>query len=99
MTTTTTTVTPPARIAEVLCHGASPDTTDPDDLDLLALTDEERYNLPAVFHRPVWYDLCAPPLWACEVCWSDGVLNGWPCAVAAKEGRAVAKAAGLRHTH
>jgi len=60
------------------------------------LTAEERKALPAEYHQPVWMDLTQPGVWICAQCWDEGVLEGWPCEVADKDGRAVAVAGGLQ---
>jgi len=60
------------------------------------LTEEQRIALPAEYHQPVWMDLGKPKLWICAQCWGEGTMTSWPCEVAAKDGKAVARAGGLQ---
>ena len=60
------------------------------------LTDEARAALPAEYHQPVWMDLTTPKSWICAQCWGDGWTEAWPCEVAEKDGKAVARAGGLK---
>lgn len=54
--------------------------------DLLDLTYEQRQQLPARFHVPVWDGDGVPNAWLCAVCWDDGEVCRWPCAAAATYG-------------
>lgn len=54
--------------------------------DELPETIEERRELPARFHVPVWDGDGQPNAWLCAVCWEDGVVYSWPCKVAAENG-------------
>jgi hypothetical protein len=58
----------------------------PDFEDLADLTDDEKAELPARFHIPVWIEDVTPQAWVCQVCWGDGWTSGWPCATATKHG-------------
>jgi hypothetical protein len=60
------------------------------------LTEEERVALPAEYHQPVWMDLTTPATWICAQCWGEGWMSDWPCKVAAKDGKAVALAGGMK---
>jgi hypothetical protein len=60
------------------------------------LTEEERVALPAGYHQPVWMDLSTPGYWMCAQCWGEGTSTAWPCEVAAKDGKAVALAGGMK---
>lgn len=73
-----------------------PGSDTPYDEGLIAeLSEEDRQKLPPEWHRPHWHGVLSPPSWICTVCWGEGWLSSWPCAVAAKDGRKVAEAAGL----
>lgn len=85
-------------IASAVHLRSSPNGPNPNDLDLVELSEHERYALPAGYHWPIWYDIATPAAWMCTVCWGDGIAHGWPCAVAARHGRDIATAAGLRYT-
>ena len=62
----------------------------PDYEELLDLTEQQRTELPARFHTPVFVDSGAPALWLCAVCGNaDGSGAVWPCATATKHGREV----------
>jgi hypothetical protein len=60
------------------------------------LSAEERVALPAEYHQPVWMDLSRPRSWICAQCWDEYSTTEWPCEVAAKDGRAVAAAGGMK---
>jgi hypothetical protein len=60
------------------------------------LTEEERSALPPEYHQPVWMDLSTPGYWMCSQCWGEGTSTTWPCEVAGREGKTVAKAGGLQ---
>lgn len=47
---------------------------------------EERRQLPARFHIPMWLDTCEPKSWICAVCWDEGTATSWPCETAATNG-------------
>lgn len=64
---------------------------------LTEMTYEERQALPAVYHRPVFYDMATPASWVCAVCWDDGLLEGWPCRPATGGGATIAADLGLEH--
>lgn len=81
--------------AAFISRVASPDSTDPDDFDLLELTEAERRALPAGFHRPMWYALATPAAWLCAVCWGDGTASQWPCEPAIAGGPELARELGL----
>ena len=55
----------------------------PEDLADLAeagFTDEHGHSsLPGIYHLPAFDGLGQPNAWLCSVCWTDGVMNGWPC--------------------
>jgi hypothetical protein len=57
----------------------------PDYETLSDLSMEEKEALPARFHTPVWSD-SSPGAFICRVCWTEGVMTGWPCAPALKSG-------------
>jgi hypothetical protein len=61
------------------------------------LSDAQRADLPAPYHRPYFDSLSEPPGWICEACWSDGCTTAWPCSVASGRdgGRELAAAVGL----
>ena len=54
--------------------------------DLMDLTYEQRQQLPARFHVPVWDGDGEPNAWLCAVCWHDWEVTAWPCAAATKHG-------------
>lgn len=58
----------------------------PDYEALLDLTYEQRQQLPARFHVPVWDGDGVPHAWLCAVCWDDGEVCRWPCSTAARCG-------------
>lgn len=66
----------------VLAH--APDMPSYD--DLLDLAYEQRQQLPARFHVPMWDGLGRPNAWLCTVCWDDGVVTAWPCEAAMEHG-------------
>lgn len=53
--------------------------------ELLDLTLEEKAALPAHFHTPVWSET-TPGAFVCRVCWTEGVMTGWPCETAQANG-------------
>ncbi|MFK0222845.1 hypothetical protein ACIQWN_32215 [Streptomyces vinaceus] len=56
---------------------------------LTKMTEQEKADLPARFHLPV-FDSCGKPnAWLCTVCWGDGWSTVWPCATAVKHGTQV----------
>lgn len=73
-------------------------TDDADNLDLVELSEHERYALPAEWHRPVWYDIATPAAWMCQVCWGESIAYQWPCDVASRHGRDIAKSLKLPYT-
>lgn len=56
---------------------------------LTELNEQQKADLPARFHIPVFDDLGKPNAWLCAVCWGDGWVTGWPCATAQKQGTEV----------
>jgi len=66
-----------------------------EDVDLVALSEQERQALPAVFHAPVFEDLGKPHAWICAVCWGDGWMTKWPCRPAITGGKELGEALGL----
>lgn len=58
----------------------------PDYETLIDTPEDERTNLPARFHTPVWEGNATPNAWLCAVCWGDGWVTIWPCEAAAKNG-------------
>lgn len=46
------------------------------------LAEDERVDLPAVYHRPYFDSLSDPPTWVCEACYGDGWATAWPCPAA-----------------
>jgi hypothetical protein len=53
---------------------------------ILDTPEDQRANLPARFHTPVWEGNATPNAWLCAVCWGDGWVTRWPCATAAAHG-------------
>lgn len=37
-------------------------------------------SLPGIYHLPAFDGLGEPNAWLCSICWTDGVVQGWPCA-------------------
>jgi hypothetical protein len=72
-----------------------------DDVDINEMTFEERRALPARYHRPYYMDLGTPSVWTCTACWDaeEAIAYSWPCEVAQRDGRDVARALGLEHSH
>lgn len=60
----------------------------PDYETLTDLTMEQKAALPRRFHTPVWMD-SIPGAWCCRVCWTEGVVTGWPCDTASERGHEV----------
>lgn len=56
---------------------------------LVEMTEQEKADLPARFHLPVFESLGEPNAWLCAVCWGDGWSHRWPCATATKCGTQV----------
>ncbi|WP_354643931.1 hypothetical protein [Kitasatospora camelliae] len=56
---------------------------------ILDTPEDQRAQLPARFHIPVYDDLGTPKSWKCAVCWGDGWGTAWPCATALENGRDV----------
>ncbi|MFD4921202.1 hypothetical protein ACFWNE_07760 [Streptomyces goshikiensis] len=56
---------------------------------LIEMTEQEKKDLPARFHLPVFESLGKPNAWLCAVCWGDGWSSCWPCATATKHGTQV----------
>ncbi len=65
---------------------------------LWELEEDERRTLPPHFHQPTFDGLGRPTAWLCTACWGDGVVDRWPCHVAASHGEAVAKAIGVGYS-
>lgn len=61
----------------------------PDSEVLTEMTDQEKADLPARFHIPIFDDLGKPNAWLCAVCWGDGWNTAWPCATAMNQGAQV----------
>lgn len=62
----------------------------PDDEALADMSEQQRAELPARFHVPVFNDLIKPQSWLCAVCGNeDGLVHSWPCATAVQHGREV----------
>ncbi|MGW6946125.1 hypothetical protein ACWGHD_04280 [Streptomyces xanthophaeus] len=56
---------------------------------LTEMTEQEKRDLPARFHLPVFDDCGYPNAWLCAVCWGDGWVSGWPCGPATRQGTRV----------
>ncbi|MEU8839998.1 hypothetical protein AB0D97_12825 [Streptomyces roseus] len=56
---------------------------------LTEMTGQEKADLPARFHLPVFESCGKPNAWLCAVCWGDGWSTAWPCATAVKHGTKV----------
>lgn len=65
----------------------------PDWEQILDIPEDERAQLPARFHIPVWEGNAEPNSWLCAVCWGDGWVSSWPCATATEKGKEVFAAA------
>lgn len=62
---------------------------------MVELTEAQRVELPAVYHRPHFYGLAEPVAWICEACWGEGWTTAWPCDVATAGGVDLAKSLGV----
>jgi hypothetical protein len=56
---------------------------------ILDTPEDQRAQLPARFHIPMYDDVGTPKSWSCAVCWGDGWSTRWPCATALENGRDV----------
>lgn len=56
---------------------------------LIEMTEQEKKDLPARFHVPIFEDSASPKAWLCAVCWGEGWVSSWPCATACKHGAEV----------
>ncbi|RPE34959.1 hypothetical protein [Kitasatospora cineracea] len=61
----------------------------PDYEQILDTPEDQRANLPARFHVPVFESNAEPNSWLCAVCWGDGWATRWPCTTATEQGREV----------
>ncbi len=68
--------------------------------DISTMSFEQRQQLPAIYHRPVFNDLGRPTVWMCAVCWDDdaATVTPWPCLPAQAGGRDLARYLGLEYT-
>jgi hypothetical protein len=57
--------------------------------DLADMTLEQKADLPARFHIPVFDDMGSPKAWLCAVCWDHCIVTRWPCATAYEHGTEV----------
>lgn len=62
------------------------------------LSEQQRQDLPAPYHRPYFDGLGRPASWVCEACWGDGWSTAWPCPAALSEGVELAKSLGLGYS-
>ena len=70
-------------------------TTEYSDTEIDEMTPEQRFALPAIYHRPVFDGLTKPHAWICSACWEEIGTTRWPCAPAVKGGVELGRALGL----
>jgi len=56
---------------------------------ILDTPEDQRAQLPARFHTPVYSADSTPKGWHCAVCWGDGWGTQWPCKAAVEHGNEV----------